>query len=124
MLKKALILGQATVSFLRVFRAFSNVSAFSTKVENADMTKNFLFYRFYAFSEYFLMCPRFPLKWKMRTRLKISFLCPLSAVRCPLSVCPRFPPNPLAEMSRLAGRILPCVHMGFFIPLAETKFYY
>ncbi len=31
---------------------------------------------------------------------------------------------PLAEMSRLAGRIFPCVHMGFFIPLAETKFYY
>ncbi len=28
---------------LRVFRAFSNVSAFSTKVENADMNKNFLF---------------------------------------------------------------------------------
>ncbi len=63
--------------------AFSNVSAFSTKVENADMTKNFLFYRFYAFSQYFIMCPRFSLKWKMRTRLKISFLCPLSAVRCP-----------------------------------------
>ena len=45
----------------------SNVSAFSTKVENADMNKNFFFYRFYAFSEHFLMCPRFPLKWKMRT---------------------------------------------------------
>ncbi len=38
------------LSFLRVFRAFSNVSAFSTKVENADMNKKFLFYRFYAFS--------------------------------------------------------------------------
>ncbi len=31
---------------------------------------------------------------------------------------------PLAEMSRLAGRIFPCVHVGFFIPLAETKFCY
>ena len=31
---------------------------------------------------------------------------------------------PLAEMSRLVGRIFPCVHMKFFIPLAETKFYY
>ena len=30
---------------------------------------------------------------------------------------------PLTEMSRLAGRIFPCVHMKFFIPLAETKFY-
>ena len=28
---------------------------------------------------------------------------------------------PLAEMSRLAGRIFPCVHMRFFIPLAEMK---
>ncbi len=28
---------------------------------------------------------------------------------------------PLAEMSRLAGRIFSCVHMGFFIPLAEMK---
>ncbi len=36
------------------------MSAFSTKVENADKTENFLF---------------------------------VSAVRSPLSVCPRFPPN-------------------------------
>ena len=53
-------------TFLRVFRAFSEVSAFSTKVENVDI-KKMLFKRFYAFSEHFLRCPRFPLKWKMRT---------------------------------------------------------
>ncbi len=28
---------------------------------------------------------------------------------------------PLAEMSRLVGRIFPCVHMGFFIPLARDE---
>ncbi len=30
---------------------------------------------------------------------------------------------PLAEMSRLAGRIFPCFHMGL-IPPAEMKFYH
>ncbi len=43
------------------------MSAFSTKVENADKTENFLF---------------------------------VSAVRSPLSVCPRFPPNLLFRYTK------------------------
>ena len=38
------------IAFLRILRAFFNVSAFTTKVENADiMTENVLFKRFTHF---------------------------------------------------------------------------
>ena len=43
-------------TFLRVFRAFSKVSAFSTKVENADMKANVNLHVRSPLS----VCPRFP----------------------------------------------------------------
>ena len=67
------------------------MSAFSTKVENADMTKNFLFYRFLRVFRVFSNVSAFSTKVENADKTE-NFLF-VSAVRSLLSVCPRFPPN-------------------------------
>ncbi len=67
------------------------MSAFSTKVENADMTKNFLFYRFYAFSEHFLIVSAFSTKVENADMTKNFLFYRFYAFSEHFLMCPRFP---------------------------------